>query len=112
MIQEAHIGVGISGQEGMQAVNASDYAIAQFRFLKKLLLVHGRWNYRRLSKLVCYIFYKNILLTLTQWWFFFYSGTGQKFYLELGIQMYNIWFTALPIIFVGVQVNLPSDRSC
>ncbi|CAN0356758.1 unnamed protein product, partial [Scytosiphon promiscuus] len=42
MIQRAHIGVGISGQEGMQAVNASDYAVAQFAYLRKLLLVHGR----------------------------------------------------------------------
>jgi P-type E1-E2 ATPase len=50
MIQEAHVGVGIIGLEGMQAVQASDYAIAQFRFLSRLLLVHGRLNYRRVSK--------------------------------------------------------------
>lgn len=50
MIQTAHVGVGISGQEGVQAVNSSDYAIAQFRFLKPLLLVHGRLNYARISK--------------------------------------------------------------
>jgi phospholipid-translocating ATPase len=47
MIQAADIGVGISGEEGLQAVNASDYAIAQFRFLKRLLLVHGHWSYAR-----------------------------------------------------------------
>lgn len=46
MIQEAHVGIGISGNEGMQAVRASDYAIAQFRFLENLLLQHGRMNYR------------------------------------------------------------------
>ena len=50
MIQAAHVGVGISGQEGMQAVMASDFAIAQFRFLTDLLLVHGRWSYMRLCK--------------------------------------------------------------
>ncbi|KAH9709261.1 phospholipid-transporting ATPase 3 [Citrus sinensis] len=50
MIQAAHIGVGISGQEGMQAVMASDFAIAQFRFLTDLLLVHGRWSYLRICK--------------------------------------------------------------
>lgn len=50
MIQAAHIGVGISGQEGMQAVMASDFAIAQFRYLKELLLVHGRWSYIRITK--------------------------------------------------------------
>lgn len=47
MIQAADVGVGISGEEGMQAVNASDYAIGQFRFLKKLLFVHGHWSYAR-----------------------------------------------------------------
>ena len=50
MIQAAHVGVGISGLEGMQAVMASDFAIAQFRFLTDLLLVHGRWSYIRLCK--------------------------------------------------------------
>lgn len=50
--QEAQIGVGISGKEGRQAVNSSDFAIAQFRFLERLLLVHGRWNYRRISKVL------------------------------------------------------------
>lgn len=50
MIQAAHVGVGISGLEGMQAVMASDFAIAQFRYLTDLLLVHGRWSYHRISK--------------------------------------------------------------
>ena len=52
MIQAAHIGVGISGQEGMQAVMAADFAFAQFRFLERLLLVHGRYNYKRVSRMV------------------------------------------------------------
>ena len=60
MIQAAHVGVGIYGREGTQALSASDYAIGQFRFLAKLLLVHGIWNYKRLSKAILYSFYKNI----------------------------------------------------
>lgn len=52
MIQAAHVGIGISGLEGMQAVMASDFAIAQFRFLTDLLLVHGRWSYLRISKVL------------------------------------------------------------
>ena len=47
MIQAADVGVGIAGEEGLLAVNSSDYAIAQFRFLKRLLLVHGHWSYAR-----------------------------------------------------------------
>jgi len=62
MIQAAHIGVGISGQEGMQAANSADFSFAQFRFLLPLLLQHGRNHYRRMATLVIYIFYKNIVL--------------------------------------------------
>ena len=103
MIQAAHVGIGISGQEGMQAVNASDYAIAQFRFLRRLLLIHGRWNYRRMSKLVCYVFYKNIVMAITQFWYAFQTGfSGQKFYFEGGIQLFNIAYTCFPIMLLGV----------
>lgn len=52
MIQEAHIGVGIAGLEGAQASMSADYAIGQFRFLTKLLLVHGRWCYIRVAEMV------------------------------------------------------------
>ncbi|CAK4656690.1 hypothetical protein LEN26_000892 [Aphanomyces euteiches] len=103
MIQEAHIGVGISGQEGLQAVNASDYAIAQFAFLTRLLLVHGRANYERLAKLVLYIIYKNILLITAQFVYTTYAGlSGQKIFLETGSQLYNVLLTSLPIIALAV----------
>ncbi|GAB9465484.1 Phospholipid-transporting atpase drs2 [Globisporangium polare] len=102
MIQAAHVGVGISGQEGMQAANSSDYAIAQFRFLSRLLLVHGRWNYVRMGKLILYIFYKNVMMNLTQYWYMIFTGfSGQKFFLEWGLQGYNLFFTALPIVLVS-----------
>jgi phospholipid-translocating ATPase len=71
---EAHIGVGISGQEGRQAVLASDYSFGQFRFLERLLLVHGRWSYLRISKFLRYFFYKNFAFTLCHFWFGFFSG--------------------------------------
>lgn len=58
MIQEAHIGVGISGREGLQAARCSDYSMAQFRFLLKFLLVHGRWNYSRVTKYTVTTFWK------------------------------------------------------
>jgi phospholipid-translocating ATPase len=58
MIQEAHVGVGIAGEEGRQAVMSSDYAIGQFRFLSRLVLVHGRWSYRRISEMIANFFYK------------------------------------------------------
>lgn len=70
----AHIGVGISGQEGMQAVLASDYSFAQFRYLQRLLLVHGRWSYHRMCNFLCYFFYKNFAFTLVHFWFGFLCG--------------------------------------
>lgn len=74
MIRSAHVGVGISGQEGMQAVLASDYSIAQFRYLERLLLVHGRWSYYRMSKFLRYFFYKNFEFTLVHFWYAFFCG--------------------------------------
>ena len=68
MIQAAHIGVGISGMEGLQAARSADVAIGQFRYLRKLLLVHGAWSYQRISKVILYSFYKNITLYMTQFW--------------------------------------------
>lgn len=103
MIQEAHVGVGIKGEEGLQAVNSSDYAIAQFKFLSDLLLKHGRSNYIRMSSIVCYIFYKNILMSITQFWFNFSCAySGQKYYTEGSIQMYNFLYTNFPLLLMGV----------
>ncbi|CAM9385191.1 unnamed protein product, partial [Sphacelaria rigidula] len=72
------------GLEGAQAVNNSDYSLGQFRFLKKLLLVHGRWSYRRICKVTVYVFYKNALLVLPQFYFSFMSlSSGQNFYYDV-----------------------------
>ena len=68
MIQAAHVGVGISGVEGLQAARSADVAIGQFRFLRKLLLVHGAWSYSRISRVILYSYYKNITLYMTQFW--------------------------------------------
>ena len=78
MIQTAHVGVGISGLEGREAVNSSDYAIGQFRFLRRLLLVHGRYNYLRITKCCDYMFYKNIIFNAALCWYAYFtewSGT-------------------------------------
>eukprot|EP01097_Dermamoeba_algensis_P009645 TRINITY_DN6883_c0_g1_i1.p1 TRINITY_DN6883_c0_g1~~TRINITY_DN6883_c0_g1_i1.p1 ORF type:complete len:1134 (-),score=257.84 TRINITY_DN6883_c0_g1_i1:56-3256(-) len=103
MIQGAHIGIGISGNEGMQAVMASDYAIAQFAFLKRLLLVHGRWSYKRISILVLYFFYKNIMVTCLMIWFqIFTFFSAQTFYDSISSLAYNLFLTALPPVVVAV----------
>jgi len=103
MIQEAHVGIGVIGKEGMQAVRASDYSIGQFRFLKRLLLVHGRWNYKRISKVILYCFYKNIALVLTLFYFsFFNTNSGTTLYDSWLGAAWNVLFTFFPIIFIGI----------
>ena len=61
----------------MQAVLASDYSIAQFKYLERLLLVHGRWSYYRMCKFLRYFFYKNFAFTLCHFWFInYFRGRG------------------------------------
>uniref|UniRef100_A0A8D2L177 Phospholipid-transporting ATPase n=1 Tax=Varanus komodoensis TaxID=61221 RepID=A0A8D2L177_VARKO len=108
MIQTAHVGVGISGNEGLQAANSSDYSIAQFKYLKNLLLVHGAWNYSRIAKCILYCFYKNIVLYIIEIWFAFVNGfSGQILFERWCIGLYNVMFTAMPPLTLGIF-----ERSC
>ncbi|XAR51870.1 Phospholipid-translocating ATPase [Bertholletia excelsa] len=113
MLQEADIGVGISGVEGMQAVMSSDFAIAQFQFLERLLLVHGHWCYRRIAMMICYFFYKNIAFGFTLFWFEAYASfSGQAAYNDWYMSFYNVFFTSLPVIALGVFDQDVSARLC
>jgi phospholipid-transporting ATPase len=114
MIQSAHVGVGIKGVEGMQAFNASDYGIPEFRFLGPLLIVHGRWAYRRIAKLVLYMFYKNVVIVLPS---YFLNVTvslfsGQLLFEEYLYQLFNVVFTALPVIVFAVFEQDISKTDC
>jgi len=108
MIQKASVGVGVSGNEGLQAVNSADFAIGQFSYLARLLFVHGAWNYSRISKVVLYSFYKNITLYVIELWFAIYSyWSGQVIYERWTIGMFNILFTSLPPLALGIF-----DKTC
>lgn len=113
MLQEADIGIGISGVEGMQAVMASDISIAQFRFLERLLLVHGHWCYRRISSMICYFFYKNLTFGFT---IFLYeahtSFSATPAYNDWFLSLYNVLFTSIPVITLGVFDQDVSARLC
>nr|XP_055135047.1 probable phospholipid-transporting ATPase IM isoform X2 [Symphalangus syndactylus] len=112
MIKSAHIGVGISGQEGLQAVLASDYSFAQFRYLQRLLFVHGRWSYFRMCKFLCYFFYKNFAFTLVHFWFGFFCGfSAQTVYDQWFITLFNIVYTSLPVLAMGIFDQDVSDRN-
>ncbi|KAJ8278807.1 hypothetical protein COCON_G00058730 [Conger conger] len=99
MIQEAHVGIGIMGKEGRQAVRNSDYAFARFKFLAKLLLVHGHFYYIRIATLVQYFFYKNVCFITPQFLYqFFCLFSQQTLYDSVYLTLYNICFTSLPIL--------------
>mmetsp|Transcript_138627 Transcript_138627/g.252351 ORF Transcript_138627/g.252351 Transcript_138627/m.252351 type:complete len:1134 (-) Transcript_138627:169-3570(-) len=103
MIQSADVGIGIRGLEGLQAFNVCDYGISQFRFLQNLLMVHGRWCYRRVAILVNYTFYKNVVVVLPQYFLGFHSGfSGQKLYNDFMYQFYNVIHSFFPIMLFGI----------
>ena len=98
MIMEANIGIGIIGEEGMSAANASDFSIGEFKLLKRLLFFHGRTNLIRISKLILYFFYKNIIFTISQFFFTPFSlSSGQTIIDDWYITCYNLIFTAIPL---------------
>jgi len=102
MILEADIGIGIYGKEGVRAAQASDFAIHKFKYLWQLVLYHGRYNYIRISELVLYFFYKNILFTIPQLFFAFISDfSAETCFDDWYISFYNLFFTALPILMRG-----------
>ncbi|XP_024124313.1 phospholipid-transporting ATPase IC [Oryzias melastigma] len=111
MIKTADIGVGISGQEGMQAVMSSDYAFAQFRYLQRLLLVHGRWSYIRMCKFLRFFFFKNFSFTLVHFWYSFFNGySSQTAYEDWFITLYNLAYSSLPVLLVGLLDQDVNDR--
>ncbi|KAI1434800.1 phospholipid-translocating P-type ATPase domain-containing protein [Xylaria sp. CBS 124048] len=110
MIQEADVGVGIAGVEGRQAVMSADYAIGQFRFLQRLVLVHGRWSYRRMAEAIANFFYKNMIWAFTIFWYQLFCNFDITYLFEYTyIILFNLIFTSLPPIVIGVLDKDVSD---
>ncbi|KAJ8350862.1 hypothetical protein SKAU_G00259920 [Synaphobranchus kaupii] len=104
MIQVADVGVGISGQEGMQAVMASDFTVPRFQYLQKLLLVHGHWCYSRLANMILYFFYKNAMFVALIFWYQFYSGfSGSAMIDQWYLIFFNLMFSAFPQLITGTM---------
>uniref|UniRef100_A0A915E3K7 Phospholipid-transporting ATPase n=1 Tax=Ditylenchus dipsaci TaxID=166011 RepID=A0A915E3K7_9BILA len=103
MILGADVGVGISGREGLQAMMASDFAISRFRFLKKLLLVHGHWNYYRLSSVILYFLDKNAIFVLVFFWAQLFNGfSGFAPVDPIYSMLYPILFTSVQPLLYGI----------
>lgn len=103
MLQTAEIGVGIAGEEGIQAVMASDFVVGRFRFLKRLLLLHGFWCYDRIARLILYFFYKNTMFIGVLFWYQLYNGfSGSNAIDDASLILFNLLFTAIPPIIGGI----------
>ncbi|XP_042243746.1 probable phospholipid-transporting ATPase VD [Thunnus maccoyii] len=111
MIQVADVGIGISGQEGMQAVMSSDFAISRFKHLSKLLLVHGHWCYSRLANMILYFIYKNVMYVNLLFWYQFFCGfSGSVMTNSWVLIFFNLLFTSVPPLIYGVlDRDTPAD---
>ncbi|XP_062869479.1 phospholipid-transporting ATPase IC [Trichomycterus rosablanca] len=113
MIKMAHIGVGMCGVEGSQAVQNADFALAQFGFLRRLLLIHGHWSYHRICSFLHYFLYKTTSYALVHIWFSFYNGfSAQPMYESWFVALYSIMYTALPVQCLGFFDKNMSAESC
>ncbi|KAL1408534.1 phospholipid transporting ATPase [Vanrija albida] len=102
MIQEANVGVGLFGLEGSQAAMSADYAFGQFRFLTRLLLVHGRWSYIRIADMHANFFYKNVIWTVAMFWFLIFSSFEATYLFQYTfVLLYNLIFTSLAVGILG-----------
>lgn len=99
MIQAANVGIGIAGEEGRQAAMSSDYAIGQFKYLQRLLLIHGKWSYQRLSEMIPCFFYKNVIFVMPLFWYgIFNDFDGTYLYEYTFLMLFNLFFTSVPVI--------------
>lgn len=102
MIKEANIGVGIEGREGLQASRSSDFSIARFKYLRRLLFVHGRNSNIRLSLVSQYTIYKSVIIAFSQILFSFFSSfSGAPILTSFSLLIYNTLLTGLlPVTFL------------
>ena len=98
MIKMAHVGIGIFGKEGYQAAYNSDYAISQFKYLKRLLFIDGRFSLARNSYFIYHYFFKNVLFAMAQFWFQIFSKfSGRGLNDDWYSLAFNTFFTVVPI---------------
>ncbi len=98
MIKASHVGIGLFGKEGYQAAFNSDYAISQFKYLKQLIFITGRFCLKRNSYFIYQYFFKNILFTLPQFWLCFYSCfNGTNIFDEWYYMGFNSFVTVIPV---------------
>ncbi|QQP56588.1 Phospholipid-transporting ATPase [Caligus rogercresseyi] len=112
MIQEAHVGFGIIGQEGKGASRAADFAFSKFKFLRRTLLIHGFWFYDRVAYMVQYSFYKNVVCFFCQFLIAFYSNfSATSLYNSTFIMCFNTFYTSVPVLAFGLFEKRESEET-
>ena len=111
MIQQADVGIGIEGREGKQASLAGDFSITQFSHLSRLLLVHGRYSYKRSANLSQFIIHRGLLISILQAVFssvfYFISVSLYPAVLLVG---YGTIFTMFPVFSLVLDEDLPAEK--
>eukprot|EP01138_Halocafeteria_seosinensis_P003273 gb/GECG01003348.1/.p1 GENE.gb/GECG01003348.1/~~gb/GECG01003348.1/.p1 ORF type:complete len:1398 (+),score=180.54 gb/GECG01003348.1/:1-4194(+) len=111
MIQEAQVGVGIRGKEGLQAARAADYQISFFKHLLRLVLIHGRYSYYRTSLVGQYSFYKSFVFCFMQIGYAFVSAfSGVSLFNSLSVAAYNA-VLFVPIVFFFVDKDIDQETA-
>ncbi|KAM7274949.1 hypothetical protein ACFE04_016815 [Oxalis oulophora] len=88
---------------------ASDYAIAQFRFLERLLVVHGHWCYRRIAMILIMTgtCHATMWGSIVLWYIFLliygalpstFSTTAYKVLIEACAPSLLFWLTTIVVV--------------
>jgi P-type E1-E2 ATPase len=114
MIKEANVGIGLYGNEGMNASQNGDFAIGEFRFIWRLFFAHGRTMYLNDTKGTFYFLYKNILLTLPQFLYAFSNAfSGMTAFEDEYMAWFNAIITTWPIALKSLfdyDINSKKDK--
>ncbi|PFH32645.1 hypothetical protein BESB_012570 [Besnoitia besnoiti] len=112
MLQEAHVGVAIRGHDSAAAIAAAyaDYSFSEFRFLQRLLFVHGRLSLMRISTVILWSFFKSLCIGLPAFLFqpqAFWSAV--EVYDPFLLMLVDFLWTTLPGIVHGyTDQDLPT----
>ena len=111
MIQEADVGIGIVGKEGLQASLAADYSIKEFKSLSTLLLWWGRNAYKNTATMSNFIIHRGLIISINQFIFslVFYFNPVPLYngFLCFG---YSTIFTCTPSISILLDKDVSYDN--
>lgn len=99
MIQQADVGIGIEGKEGLQAAMSSDFSILKFKYVKDLLFWHGRLATLSTANVTLFVMHRGMVIAMIQFCFslFFYFVTV-SFYNPNLIIAYTVVYLVLPVV--------------